>query len=88
MEEYQGRLVVGFLACRINLLLNLILVRITHSNRRNHPSYQVLNPNQSLKSMVLSFKQETVKGILCLVPSLAKDKSDKALALLERGDSA
>ena len=46
---------------------------------------QVLNPNQDMRSRILSFKEETVKEILSVVPRLA---SNQALQLLQRGDVA
>ena len=51
------------------------------SNKGICSAHQELIPNQSLKSMVLAFKEETLKEILSLVPSLARDD---ALPLLQR----
>ena len=56
---------------------------MSSEHRKKGPAHQVLNPNQSMKAMVLAFKEETVREILSLVPSLPKDD---ALPLLERGD--
>ena len=42
----------------------------------------MLNPNQDMKSRILSFKEETVKEILSVVPRLA---NNQALQLLQRG---
>ena len=56
-----------------------------HDKKPTCPNAQVLNPNQDMKSRILSFKQETVKEILSAVPRLA---NNQALQLLQRGDLA
>lgn len=43
----------------------------------------MLNPNQHMKSMILSFKEETLKEILSVVPKLA---CDQALQVIQRGE--
>ena len=48
------------------------------------PTSQALNPHQQTRSAILTFKQETVKEILCVVPRLG---GHQAAQLLDRGSS-
>lgn len=42
----------------------------------------MLNPNQTLKSMIISYKEDAVKHIIALAPKVGEDQ---ALKLIERG---